>query len=171
MVLELKDHPYEVRLRALKLPSLFHRRRRDDMIYMYKISTNKMNIHKGDFFQMSHLRTQGHQFKSTDKMNIHKGDCFQMSHLRTRGHQFKSTDTMNIHKGDFFQMSHLRTRGHQFKSFKEHAKKLTRINTFSRRIVNDWNVLSPDIVNAPSIISFKSKLDEHWRDKINDISF
>ena len=78
---------------------------------------------------------------------------------------------MNIHKEDFFQMSHLRTRGHQFKNVKEHAKKLTRISMFSRRNVNDWNVLSPDIVNAPSIISFKSKLDEHWRDKIYDTAF
>ena len=68
---------------------------------------------------------------------------------------------MNIHKEDFFQMSHLRTRGHPFKIFKEHAKKLTRIITFSRRILKDWNALSPDIVNAPSIISFKSKLDQH----------
>ena len=76
------------------------------------------------------------------------------------------TDKMNIHKDDFFQMSHLRTRGHQFKKFKEHAKKLTRINTFSRRIVNDWNALAPDIVNAPLIISFKSKLNKHWRNKL-----
>ena len=77
---------------------------------------------------------------------------------------------MNIHK-DLFQMSHLRTQGHQFKFFKEHAKKLTRINTFSRRIVNDWNALSPDIVNAPSIIFFKSKLDRHWMDKLYDTHF
>ena len=50
------------------------------------------------------------------------------------------TDKMKIHKEDFFQMSHLRTQDHPFKIFKKHAKKLTRINTFSRRIVNDWNL-------------------------------
>ena len=52
VVPELKDHPYETRLRALKLPSLLHRRRRDDIIYTYTIITDKMNIHKEDFFQM-----------------------------------------------------------------------------------------------------------------------
>ena len=119
IVLELKDFSSEDRLRALKLPSLLHRRRRGDMIYTYKIITAKINIHKEDFFKMSQLST----------------------------------------------------RGHQHKIFKEHAKKLTRINTFSRKIVNDWNTLPPDIVNAQSIISFKNKLDEHWKDKIYDSPF
>ena len=113
IVLELKDFSYEDRLRALKLPSLLHHRRRGDMIYTYKIITAKINIHKEDFFKMSQLST----------------------------------------------------RGHQHKIFKEYAKKLTRINTFSRRILNDWNTLPPDIVNAQSIIYFKNKLDEHWKDK------
>ena len=119
VVPELKDHPYDTRLCALKLPSLLHRRSKGYMIYTYKIITDKMNIHKEDLFQMSHLRTQGHQFKF----------------------------------------------------FKKHAKRLTRINTFSRRIVNDWNGLSPDIVNVPSIIFFKSKLDRHWMDKLYGTHF
>ena len=49
VVPELKDHPYETKLHALKLPSLLHRRRRGDMIYTYTIITDKMNIHKEDF--------------------------------------------------------------------------------------------------------------------------
>ena len=34
---ELKDIPYEDRLRRLKLPALVYRRRRGDMIQTYKI--------------------------------------------------------------------------------------------------------------------------------------
>ena len=69
VVPELKDHPYETRQRALKLPSLLHRRRRGDMIYTYTIITDKMNFHKEDFFQISHLWTLGHQFKIANWIN------------------------------------------------------------------------------------------------------
>ena len=37
MVSSLRHLPYEERLRALKLPSLYHRRRRGDMIFMYQM--------------------------------------------------------------------------------------------------------------------------------------
>ena len=37
-VFQLKDLPYDERLRSLNLPSLFYRRRRMDMIMIYKIT-------------------------------------------------------------------------------------------------------------------------------------
>jgi len=37
-------------------------------------------------------------------------------------------------------------------------------NIFSLRIVNEWNELPHDLVDAPSINTFKNRLDRHWHD-------
>ena len=72
------------------------------------------------------------------------------------------TGKFDINKEAFFERSHLRTRGHKYKIYKEHATKLPRINTFSNRIVNDWNELPAEIVEADSINSFKNQLDSQY---------
>ena len=51
------------------------------------------------------------------------------------------------------------TRGHQFKLFKHHTRLQTCSNFHFNRITNDWNNLPSDVVNARSINSFKSLLD------------
>ena len=56
-----------------------------------------------------------------------------------------------------------RTRGHPQRVFKEHAVKLIRSRSFSERIVNDWNNLPADLVEATSLNIFKNRLDELWR--------
>ena len=119
MIPELKHLSYDDRLRKLKLPSLAHRRRRGDMIFMFKLISGKLNI-----------------------------------------------DTQN-----FFKISETTTRGHKYKVFKKHAKKLTRINSFSQRVVNDWNALPAEIVEAKSIISFKHDLDKDWREEMYNTPF
>ena len=106
----LKDKTYKERLIDLDLPSLKHRRRRGDMIYTYKIMTNKLDVNLDHFFKKTQLTT----------------------------------------------------RGHKFKLFKEHATKLPRINTFSHRIINDWNSLPPTIVESETTNEFKSRLDRYW---------
>ncbi len=53
-------------------------------------------------------------------------------------------------------------RGHSKKLFKQRAANTLRRNTFSILIVKLWNSLSEDIaciVNAPSVNSFKNKID------------
>ena len=35
---------------------------------------------------------------------------------------------------------------------------------FTRRVVNAWNNLPAEIVEAPSFNSFKNRLDDHWED-------
>ena len=114
MIPELKLLSYENRLRMLKLPSLAHRRRRGDMIFMFKLISGKLNLDPQSFFKISETTT----------------------------------------------------RGHKYKVFKKHAKKLTRINSFSQRVVNDWNALPAEIVEAKSIISFKNELDKYWREEM-----
>ena len=111
MVPSLKNLPYETRLRYLKLPSLAHRRKRGDMIDVYKylhgLYTNQTNL--------LHLCKEN----------------------RTRGHTLKLEKTF----------SHLDIR----KFF------------FSNRVVDTWNSLSEEVVNAPSVNAFKNKLDNYWK--------
>ena len=39
-----------------------------------------------------------------------------------------------------------------------------RQNFFSLRIVNEWNKLPQDVVEGPSINTFKNGLDRYWHD-------
>ena len=55
-----------------------------------------------------------------------------------------------------------RTRGHKYKSFQRRSRLNIRKNVFSNRVVNTWNNLPSSVVEAPSVNSFKSRLNRHW---------
>ena len=98
-----------------------------------------------------------------------------LAHRRHRGDMILTyklmTGISNISKDDFFKTTNLITRGHQHKIFKQHASKFPRINTFSSRIVTDWNKLPSKIVQATSINLFKNQLDKHWCNVMYDTPF
>jgi hypothetical protein len=48
-----------------------------------------------------------------------------------------------------------RTRGHGFKLLKRHF--------FSMRVVNLWNSLPDDVVTAPTLNTFKNRIDKTWK--------
>ena len=52
------------------------------------------------------------------------------------------------------------TRGHQYKLFKHPV-------CYNTRVVNMWNALPSDTVEAPLINTFKSLLDKHWNNGIS----
>ena len=54
------------------------------------------------------------------------------------------------------------TRGHSQKLFKYHAAKHSRVNSFTQRVINDWNNLPTYVINAPSLNIFKNRLNEFW---------
>ena len=54
------------------------------------------------------------------------------------------------------------TRGHPFKLKKQYCGTSTRQNFFSFRIVQSWNSLPTPVVTAPSLNSFKARLDRVW---------
>ena len=56
------------------------------------------------------------------------------------------------------------TRGHRFKIHKQQAQRLVRSQSYRIRVVNDWNNLPADVVNAKSVASFEKNLDNHWKD-------
>ena len=56
------------------------------------------------------------------------------------------------------------TRGHAWKLEKnEHFTSQVREGWFTIRVVNPWNSLPPNVVNAPSIATFKNRLDEYLK--------
>ena len=55
-------------------------------------------------------------------------------------------------------------RGNTLKLQKNRFRLDIRGNYFSNRVVTKWNSLPDSVVVAPSVNSFKSRLDKHWRD-------
>jgi hypothetical protein len=54
------------------------------------------------------------------------------------------------------------TRGHSRKLSKPQVRTTQRLNSFSRRVVTPWNDLPEAVVSAPSLNTFKNRLDKHW---------
>ena len=52
--------PYEGRLKLLDLPTLQYRRKRGDVIIVYKILTDLIDIDREEFFRMGNLYTREH---------------------------------------------------------------------------------------------------------------
>ena len=112
LVKDISGKPYEERLKILGIPTLIYRRKRSDLIQVFKIINKIDNLDINTFF-------------SEDKNS------------KTRGHNFKLNKSWN--------------------------RLNVRANTFSQRVVNDWNHLSTECVNSETVNSFKSNLNEHWK--------
>ena len=68
-----------------------------------------------------------------------------------------------VDKEKLFTIAEYRqTRGHPYKLFKHRSRLNIRANSFSNRVVNSWNALSENAVNAPSLNAFKSRFNKHW---------
>ena len=67
----------------------------------------------------------------------------------------------NLDYRHFFELSNLGTRSNSRKLKKKgHWRTLVRANSFSVRVVNDWNSLPEEVVMAPNISMFKARLDQ-----------
>ena len=111
LVPELRNLPYPDRLTTLNLTTLYYRRKRTDILQVYRI--------------------------------IHKID--------------------NLDFDTFFSLNNNQTRGHQWKLQKPSvSKNKIRRNTFSYRVINNWNNLPDQVVNCDSINAFKNALEKHW---------
>ena len=66
---------------------------------------------------------------------------------------------------DLFTINEPKTRGISFKLYKPLVQTTIRKHFFSIRIMNNWNSLPYKVVNAVSLDSFHSNLDNAWEDK------
>lgn len=57
-----------------------------------------------------------------------------------------------------------RLRGHPYKLVKRCCNTSVRQHFFSFRVVNGWNILPEDVVTAPTLNCFKSRIDKVWGD-------
>ena len=73
---------------------------------------------------------------------------------------------MGLSKDEFFISSTSTARGHKYRVIKGKATKHCKINSFSNRIIDEWNSLPKEIVAATSTNAFKSALDKYWKDEM-----
>ena len=107
----MEELEYSDRLRELSLPSLQHRRRRGDMIQVYKIVSGMDRIDADSLFPPA---------------------------------------------------PGLATRSNGEKIFKQRSRLDIRKNSFTMRVVDDWNRLPASIVGSETLDQFKARLDRHW---------
>ena len=110
IVPSLSNLEYPQRLRALNLTTLHYRRKRTDILQVYRL------IHQ------------------IDKVDINQ----------------------------FFTFNDNPTRGHAWKLVKPRCNTKIRANSFSHRVINDWNALPDKVVEKDSLNAFKNALEKHW---------
>ena len=99
---------------------------------------------------------------------LKKIDILPLEQRRFRGDLIETYKILhgmeNIDKEIFFESAKLtKLRGHSLKLFKKRSRLAVRKNFFSQRVIDCWNTLPNNIVEAPSLGTFKTRLDEHWR--------
>merc|ERR1712035_61123 len=86
-----------------------------------------------------------------------RGDAINMYRCLT-GKQF-------IDKEDFVRLAKGRTRGHKLKIQKTKGKKDVEKYSIPNRVVEMWNKLPPEVVEAKNIGDFMNKYDEHKKNR------
>ena len=89
-----------------------------------------------------------------------------LSLRRQRGDLIEVYKILRGHEGSdytkFFKLRNSNTRGHNWKLEKrEQHKSLQRGGWFAIRVVNPWNNLPAHVVDAPTIATFKTRLDKY----------
>ena len=68
----------------------------------------------------------------------------------------------DVDRNMFFKLKEgCRTRGHKAALVKEQCRLDTRKYSFSQRVINEWNKLPNDCVNASSVNMFKNRIDRY----------
>ena len=93
--------------------------------------------------------------------------------LEYRGRRTDIIEVYRIHRGIdkvdknklFPKIQNLQhnTRGHNQKILQKHCYTNVRENTFSQRIVDDWNRLPEDFIVCKTVNSFKRNLNQVWK--------
>jgi len=75
------------------------------------------------------------------------------------------TGRQAVDREQFFQLSacEYNLRRHSIKLSKQRASLDVRKFIFSQRVVNEWNLLPQEVVDAKSVNKFKNPLDKFWQ--------
>ena len=99
----------------------------------------------------------------TDKQSL-QDDLDKL--VRLRGDQIEVFNIVNgyedVDRNMFFKLKEgSRTRGHKAALVKEQCRLDMRKYHFSQRVINEWNKLPNDCVNASSVNMFKNRIDRY----------
>ena len=86
---------------------------------------------------------------------LRRGDLIETYKLLTNKVAVDSSQFFKLCEGN-------RTRGHGMKLEVRRSRLQLRSKFFANRVVTAWNQLPADVVSAPTVNSFKNKLDRHW---------
>src|SRR5664279_3936589 len=91
---------------------------------------------------------------------------FSLERRRRRGDLIETFNILkqfdNVNPDQFFERSSTTNlRGHKLKLFKKRVSTTSRKNFISQRVINDWNDLPEEVVEASTVESFKKRLDKH----------
>ena len=76
---------------------------------------------------------------------------------------YKFTNSKYTSNYPFTNDEDISRRGHSLKLKKGRFHTNLRKHFFSERVINMWNVLPDQIVDAPTTTAFKNRLDRHWK--------
>jgi len=100
-------------------------------------------------------------------------DLTSLKDRRERGDMIEVYKILNgkerIDSGQFFQVAddHYSLRGHRIKLSKKRSRLDIRKHFFSQRIINQWNSLPANVVDAKTINSFKTAYDQNYRNDMD----
>ena len=130
--------------------------------------------HKSVFCRTKIQRRATKMVKGLKKLpyetRLKKLGIYSLERRRLRGDLIETfkilTGRERVNYSKFFELAYVTSglRGHSLKLFKPRCHTTVRQNFFSLPIVNEWNKLPQDIVKAPSINTFKNRLDRYWKD-------
>ena len=75
---------------------------------------------------------------------------------------FKHTTGIYRVDAGYIKFDNSITRGHDKRLKKQRAYKIVRQNFLTLRATNTWNSLPQEVISAPTLNTFKVRLDQHW---------
>ena len=88
-----------------------------------------------------------------------RGDMIEAYKILSDKYDPEVADFLPLHKE---VMPNSVTRGNSLKLFKRKSNLIACKQSFSHRIIDEWNNLPEVVVSAPSVNSFKNRLDRYW---------
>ena len=127
------------------------------------------NIHKLEAVQRRATKLIPSFYNLTYSERLQELNLPSLLYRRTRMDLIMTYKILNnlvsVDKDYFFTVNTNPTRSNGLKLYKNRFNTAIRGHSFSQRIVNDWNTLPHEIVSAPNVLIFKTKLDVFLYDR------
>jgi len=104
------------------------------------------------------------EFKLRTKTWIFGTTVYSLSRRRQRGDLIETYKILRniediVYRKFFIRADTVQLRGHNYKLYKNRSLKQCRMCFFSQRVMNSWNMLPQQVIDAPSLEVFKNRLE------------